>query len=323
MGAMMMPARLSPVVADPARDEVVTTTIGTPALPNWLFGGSMSLRIEEVLVERADAIVYRVTSANESLNSWLGVDTGGYRVGPSLFLAVLAPGSVPVEPSIPPIEEMDRGWKNKHRAWKDSAKRPFQKAIALVDPSVAGFPEWRKLQQQDVRLVHWGEGPPPWGVARIESYRRRLRDAMKQARAPHTFSKQTRRELLDAAGHRCEGCGATESLEFDHVVPVKAGGDGTFENGMVLCKSCHRAKTKSDGRILNSPYFGVTVQSKVKAKRRRSIPGSDSPLEPEVTYYVWVTEHGHRRRLGPFDTFAEARECHRMQTALMLWFPPE
>jgi 5-methylcytosine-specific restriction endonuclease McrA len=43
-------------------------------------------------------------------------------------------------------------------------------------------------------------------------------------------------------GGKCVKCGARERLEFDHIIPVAAGGSSTERNVQLLCESCNRSK---------------------------------------------------------------------------------
>ena len=42
---------------------------------------------------------------------------------------------------------------------------------------------------------------------------------------------------------QCVQCGARERLEFDHIIPVVAGGSSTERNVQLLCESCNRSKS--------------------------------------------------------------------------------
>lgn len=42
-------------------------------------------------------------------------------------------------------------------------------------------------------------------------------------------------------GH-CVKCGSSERLEFDHIIPLNAGGSNTERNIQLLCEKCNRAK---------------------------------------------------------------------------------
>ena len=41
---------------------------------------------------------------------------------------------------------------------------------------------------------------------------------------------------------QCVRCGSRERLEFDHIIPVIAGGSSTERNVQLLCESCNRSK---------------------------------------------------------------------------------
>lgn len=52
--------------------------------------------------------------------------------------------------------------------------------------------------------------------------------------------------LVEALGGKCKGCGATEPLELDHIVPLQFGGKHELANIQVLCVACHKTKTGDD-----------------------------------------------------------------------------
>jgi 5-methylcytosine-specific restriction endonuclease McrA len=43
-------------------------------------------------------------------------------------------------------------------------------------------------------------------------------------------------------GGKCVKCGSRERLEFDHIIPLAAGGSNTERNIQLLCEGCNRSK---------------------------------------------------------------------------------
>jgi 5-methylcytosine-specific restriction endonuclease McrA len=67
--------------------------------------------------------------------------------------------------------------------------------------------------------------------------------------ARREFSRKVRAAAFARCGGRCESCGArlkTREGEYDHVLPDVFGGEPTLDNCQVLCRVCHRDKTRTD-----------------------------------------------------------------------------
>jgi len=65
----------------------------------------------------------------------------------------------------------------------------------------------------------------------------KLEDATREALPEHVRLFVWRRD-----GGKCVRCGSRERLEFDHIIPVVAGGSNTERNLQLLCESCNRSK---------------------------------------------------------------------------------
>lgn len=48
--------------------------------------------------------------------------------------------------------------------------------------------------------------------------------------------------LLEACGDQCVRCGATETIQKDHIIPLRWGGGDTIVNLQPLCRSCNASK---------------------------------------------------------------------------------
>lgn len=67
-----------------------------------------------------------------------------------------------------------------------------------------------------------------------------------RSRGGQYFTPWTMRLIEKRCGGACADCGDTEALECDHILPLSLGGTGDPENGQLLCRACHRAKTRVD-----------------------------------------------------------------------------
>lgn len=66
------------------------------------------------------------------------------------------------------------------------------------------------------------------------------------------FTRKQRLEIWVRANGNCEKCEArlkTGEGEYDHITAQGYGGENTVENGQLLCRPCHSAKTGVDKGI--------------------------------------------------------------------------
>ena len=74
-------------------------------------------------------------------------------------------------------------------------------------------------------------------------------------RTKRAFSYTEKRGVLYNQGYRCAHCNkriTIRSSEADHVHPYSAGGSTDGSNAQMLCRACHKKKTKSEHGV----YYG-------------------------------------------------------------------
>jgi hypothetical protein len=57
------------------------------------------------------------------------------------------------------------------------------------------------------------------------------------------ISPEMMRAVIERDGRRCVLCGATENIQFDHILPIALGGATSAENLQILCADCNHAKS--------------------------------------------------------------------------------
>lgn len=62
-----------------------------------------------------------------------------------------------------------------------------------------------------------------------------------------TISQTVKDQVWNRDNGKCTSCGATENIEFDHIVPFSKGGSNTYRNIQLLCENCNRIKSNKIG----------------------------------------------------------------------------
>jgi hypothetical protein len=60
-----------------------------------------------------------------------------------------------------------------------------------------------------------------------------------------TVSQTTKKIVFTRDGGRCQCCGSSDNLEYDHIIPFSCGGQSTVSNIQLLCQKCNRSKSNS------------------------------------------------------------------------------
>ncbi|PZR98156.1 MAG: hypothetical protein DLM70_17870 [Chloroflexi bacterium] len=66
--------------------------------------------------------------------------------------------------------------------------------------------------------------------------------AGEKIRARDPIPEDVRRYIWKRDRGQCQQCGATELLQYDHIIPWSMGGSNTVENLSLLCAECNRLK---------------------------------------------------------------------------------
>lgn len=59
------------------------------------------------------------------------------------------------------------------------------------------------------------------------------------------IAETTKKIVFTRDGGRCQCCGSTLSLEYDHITPYSCGGTSAVSNIQLLCQKCNRSKSNS------------------------------------------------------------------------------
>jgi len=60
-----------------------------------------------------------------------------------------------------------------------------------------------------------------------------------------SISQTTKKIVFTRDGGRCQCCGSSDNIEYDHIIPFSCGGQGTVSNIQLLCQKCNRSKSNS------------------------------------------------------------------------------
>ena len=71
--------------------------------------------------------------------------------------------------------------------------------------------------------------------------------------------KEVKKEAMERAGYKCEQCGSTYALQYEHCLPYSIGGKSISSNIKILCRNCNlRNGIKT---------FGVKKMDKIKTEQ--------------------------------------------------------
>lgn len=186
--------------------------------------------------------------------------------------------------------------------------------LAAVSPAAVGSKRRVRINPGDIVITGMGGNDTlhfeAWALFRDGEIPPRRRQG--------GFTAATKRILLKEAEDRCLWCRSTDLLEFDHILPVDLGGTHDLQNGQVLCRGCHRAKT----------HVGPSVEVFGPPLRGTGLSDSHRPWYAKVNWVAVTGSHqaGKLRckrtveatTLGPYDSVDEARQAgHHLGAQLL------
>jgi hypothetical protein len=59
------------------------------------------------------------------------------------------------------------------------------------------------------------------------------------------ISETTKKVVYTRDGGKCQCCGSSQDLEYDHIIPYSCGGSNDASNIQLLCQKCNRSKSNS------------------------------------------------------------------------------
>lgn len=87
---------------------------------------------------------------------------------------------------------------------------------------------------------------------------------------------------------RCMWCHGSANIEYDHKIPVSAGGKSVFENVQLLCRSCNRSKRAKMGKAAEQVATRkINLRSPETEKRQRKDRDReeiDAPVDHKYEY---------------------------------------
>jgi len=57
--------------------------------------------------------------------------------------------------------------------------------------------------------------------------------------------ESTKKVVYARDGGRCQCCGSTQNIEYDHIMPYSCGGSNDVSNIQLLCQQCNQSKSNS------------------------------------------------------------------------------
>lgn len=102
------------------------------------------------------------------------------------------------------------------------------------------------------------------------------------------ISQTTKKIVFTRDGGKCNCCGSTVSLEYDHIIPFSCGGQSTVSNIQLLCQKCNRSKSngcycKIHNKKVGNNCCGGDSVNKTKSSSSKSSPRTRGSTSTQCT----------------------------------------
>jgi hypothetical protein len=84
------------------------------------------------------------------------------------------------------------------------------------------------------------------------------------------ISATTKKVVYARDGGKCQCCGSSQNLEYDHIMPFSCGGSNDASNIQLLCMSCNRSKSNSCVCKIHNKRVGISCCDGNTTKKKES-----------------------------------------------------
>ena len=112
------------------------------------------------------------------------------------------------------------------------------------------------------------------------------------------ISQSTKKIVFTRDGGKCNCCGSSLNLEYDHIIPFSCGGNSSVSNIQLLCQKCNRSKSNScyckihNRKVGNNCCDGNTIRNATSGPKKSTYSKSGS----SSTQCTGTTQKGARCR---------------------------
>lgn len=101
------------------------------------------------------------------------------------------------------------------------------------------------------------------------------------------ISETTKKVVYVRDGGKCQCCGSSQSLEYDHITPYSCGGASDASNIQLLCQKCNRSKSNSCYCKVHNKKVGINCcdgnPTKIKSPKSPSKTKKSSTTSSQCT----------------------------------------